>query len=298
MNPDNPLSFHTNSADEIILESTPCLLCRSSNSSIIHTFGRLHVVACNNCKLVYLSPRVKESNLKNLYQRGDYFFRSQDTGYINYAFQEKSLRITFRRFLKELKIRGLTSGKLLEIGCGYGYFLDEAKYFFSERFGTELSEDAGNIAKKLSGVQVHVGDIGSMPPSLTNFTLVVLINVIEHIYSPVQFLSSIKQRLKDNGRIVVATPDIGSFWHLIMRKKWPSFKIPEHVAFYSRKTLKYLLQKSGFDDIQLLPFPHAFPLGTVAQKLGGSIPPEFGSRSVWLPKTMIAMSAQNSDAKN
>jgi len=289
----DPVSVYLNSTDEINLETTPCLLCRSSNSSIIHTFGQLQVVICRKCNLVYLNPRLNESAMRTVYQSDDYFSQRKDAGYEDYSFQEDSLRTTFKRFLEKLEKHGMTSGKILEVGCGYGYFLDEAKYFFSHREGIELSQDAGSYAGRLSGAHIHIGDVGSLPPELNEYAVIVLINVIEHIYSPVEFLCLIKQRLKNDGRIVVATPDIGSFWHIIMRKRWPSFKIPEHVAFYSGQTLRLLLQKTGFYDIRELPFPHAFPIGLIAHKLGLRVPTKLGKRSMWVPKTMVTLSARS-----
>ena len=286
-----PLPLST--SDSIDIETTSCLLCQSSDSSIIHAFGRLNVVVCTHCGLVYLNPRLKESTIRATYQSENYFLRSAATGYEDYFFQENSLRITFRRFLEELKKRGMTSDRLLEVGCGYGYFLDEAKCSFSYRVGTELSQEAAFQARKLSGAHIYAGDVSSLPFEFNNFSLGVLINVIEHIYSPANFLFSIKQHLKDGGTIVIATPDIGSFWYRIMKKRWPSFKIPEHVAFYSGETLKLLLKKAGFVDIKKLPFPHAFPLGLIARKLGIRLPAKFGKLSIWLPGTMTALSARS-----
>ncbi len=286
------MSLSLHSIARADMETTNCLICQSSNSSIIHTFRQLNVVICRECGLVYLNPRLKELTMRTAYRSENYFLRSVDAGYEDYSFQENSLRITFRRFLEQLKKQGMTSDRLLEVGSGYGYFLDEAKHFFSYRAGIELSREAGSRAERLSGAHVHVGDIGSLPPEFNNFTLIVLINVIEHIYSPIEFLFSIKKLLKNDGRIVIATPDIGNFWYKIMKKRWPSFKIPEHVAFYSGKTLRLLLQKTGFVDIQALPFAHAFPCGLIAGKLGIPIKGELSKKPVWLPKTMVALAAR------
>jgi SAM-dependent methyltransferase len=273
------------------LETTFCPLCDSGEKSILHTFKPFNVVACKDCGLMYLNPRLKESVMKRIYQGTEYFLHGGKAGYKDYISQEKGLRATFRRFLEELKRQGMASGRLLEVGCGYGYFLDEARNFFSYRAGTELSEEAGSYARRLSGADVYIGDIGLLPPGFNNFDIIVIINVIEHIYTPIEFLLSLRQRLKYGGRIVVATPDIGSFWYKAMKRRWPSFKIPEHIAFYTEKTLTILLQKTGFRDIKQIPFSHAFPFGLITSKLGINIRGKISEIPIWVPKTMVALSA-------
>jgi len=279
------------SAIEFDVQTTRCPLCESSNELVLYSFGPCNIVTCKQCSLVYLNPRLKESIMRSMYQSNAYFFQKGSAGYHDYALQEKSLRLTFQRFLSELHKRGMTSGRLLEIGTGYGYFLDEAKKYFSHISGIELSETAAIYAKKLSGGDIHNGTVSAMPAEWTDLDIIVLINVIEHVYEPVEFLLYIKQKLRNGGRIVIGTPDIGSFWFRILRKRWPSFKIPEHVTFYSKKTLTVLMQKPGFTQIQEIPFLHAFPLGLIMRKLGVNISHNFGTIPVWIPHTIVALSA-------
>lgn len=282
-----------NSIADSDIETTACPLCKSSSYFFIHAFDMLKVVKCKKCGLFYLSPRLKESAIKSIYRDGSYFSRERDGGgYVDYSFQRASLRTTFRRLLSEMKMRGMTKGRLLEVGSGYGYFLSEAKNFFPSVSGIELSAEACNHAQNLCGVAVHAGDIASLPSGWSNFDVVVTINVIEHIYEPVEFLISLKQRLKNDGRIVIATPDIGSFWYKVMKSKWPSFKLPEHVAFYTNETLTLLLKQAGFSNITRLPFLHAFPMGLIGIKLGLPIPKRLSEIPIWLPKTMIALTAE------
>lgn len=274
------------------METSLCPICKSSNMSIIHIFKPFKVVSCRNCDLIYLNPRFKESVMEKIYQKGKYFVEGGHAGYTNYITQEQSLRITFRKFLNELKRRGMTSGRLLEVGCGYGYFLDEAKNFFSYSAGTELSAKARAIAQQLTGAEIFANDIALLPSHFKNFDIIILINVIEHIYTPLEFVKALKQRLKKGGKMVIATPDIGSLWYKLMKKKWPSFKIPEHVVFYTKKTLISLLDKAGFHNIEQIPFPHAFPLGLITSKLGIYLPESVCQKPVWLPGTMIALAAR------
>lgn len=274
------------------LETISCPLCQSDSARVIHARPPFKVVLCEGCGLSYLNPRLRQSVMRSTYEGNGYFSDIADAGYRDYVSQEKSLRITFRRFLTELKLLGLTSGSLLEVGCGYGYFLDEARDFFPSVSGTELSPDAADRARKSSVANVHAGDIDSLPPEWSNFDVIVAINVIEHIYAPVEFLIAAKQRLKGGGKAVIATPDFGSFWVKVLGSRWPSFKIPEHVTFYTKKTLGLLLEKAGFSNIREVPFQHFFPLGLIAGKFGLSIRGGVGLLPVRLPKTMIALSAR------
>ena len=75
-----------------------------------------------------------------------------DTSYFE---QETALRATFKRLLRNLEKREMTGGELLEIGCGYGYLLDEARPYFSRRVGTDFSPEAAAHARK-SGAEVFV----------------------------------------------------------------------------------------------------------------------------------------------
>jgi SAM-dependent methyltransferase len=270
-------------------ETTSCPLCKSSINSIIHTFDGLSVVICRDCGLRYLNPRMNESSMRKLYKRRAYFSGGAGSGYDDYYIQEISLRLTFRRFLKNLRKVVPQAESLLEVGCGYGFFLDEAKGFFSRRTGVELSGEAGITAQETSGAHVHIGSADSLPPEMKDFDIIIMLNVIEHVYEPVPLLLSLRERLTASGVIVLATPDIGSFWYKIMKKRWPSFKIPEHVAFYDEKTLRDLLDRAGFQPVGTIPYPHAFPLGVIADKFAITLPLGLAEKILWLPQVMIAL---------
>jgi SAM-dependent methyltransferase len=270
-------------------ETTSCPLCKSSNDSIIHTFGELHVVLCQVCGLRYLNPRIKEAVMKERYERRSYFSGISASGYDDYYMQEISLRLTFRRFLKNLKKFVPQAQNLLEVGCGYGFFLDEAKDFFPRRTGVELSAEAGMTAQETSGARVHIGSAFSLPPEIKDFDIIIMINVIEHIYDPVPLLLSLRERLTAGGMLALATPDIGSFWYKIMKKRWPSFKVPEHIAFYDKKTLSNLLNKAGFQPAGTIPYSHAFPMGVISKKFGINLPGGLAGKILWLPQVMLAL---------
>ncbi|MDQ6974922.1 MAG: class I SAM-dependent methyltransferase [Mariprofundaceae bacterium] len=222
----------------------------------------------------------------------DAYFEGSDgihEGYSDYSEQEKSLRPTFSRFLSLLNHKQLTGGDLLEVGCGYGYLLDEAKPYFNQRVGTDFSLGAVKKASRYANDIFH-GGIDEIPEGKI-FDCIISVEVIEHIYDPKTFVKDLYHRLKPGGHLILATPDMGSFWRKGMQKRWPSFKLPEHVTYYDDYTLRKLYQDCGFEGVQKLPFPHAFPLSVFFEKLKLDFLP-CPSMNIWFPHVVLGMSAR------
>jgi SAM-dependent methyltransferase len=208
-------------------------------------------------------------------------------GYASYEAQEDALRRTFRRLLRELDGRGLARGRLLEVGCGYGYLLDEARPFFVEREGTDFSADAAARAA-LRAEHVYQGGLSAIPGD-RRYDTIITNHVIEHVYEPHAFVDEMVRRLEPGGTIVVSTPNMGSPWRRVMGARWPSFKIPEHVLYFDGDSLRRVLERAGIREIRTIPYPHAFPLPLVASKLGLTIPATLARYSLWIPATTLAM---------
>jgi len=274
------------------LEYCKCPLCTSESlASKEYHFSPYRVVQCASCGLWYLNPRLSEENMLAQYASDTYFSGSDgvNEGYSDYASQEKALRPTFRRFLAYLNKQGMCGGDLLEVGCGYGYLLSEAAPYFDKRYATDFSQGAIEQAQHHAD-RVYCGGVDAIPDG-DMFDCIISVEVIEHIYEPCAFLESLYGRLKPGGSLILATPDMGSFWRRWMGHKWPSFKLPEHVTYYDASTLTTLYRKVGFEHIQAVPFPHAFPLSVFLEKLGLSVLP-CPKANIWFPQVVLAMSAK------
>ena len=88
--------------------------------------------------------------------------------------------------------------------------------------------------------------------------------------------------------MLLATPDMGSFWRPLMRYRWPFFKVPEHVTYFDRRTLAALLGRAGLVEVQPLPYASAFSLELIGEKLGRAVPASWQERQLWLPATTLA----------
>jgi SAM-dependent methyltransferase len=271
------------------LEYPACLVCDSDRREFSF---RLHdpysVVRCTACGFYYLYPRISEGAMQEAYRQSSYY-EGGACGYADtsYATQEFALRATFKRLLHNLAERRLTGGALLEVGCGYGYLLDEARPYFERRVGTEFSVEGAEIARA-TGAEVFVGGIEQISAE-RKFDCIVAIQVIEHVYQPLTFVKQLMLRAQPGAHIVVATPDIGGVLRKVMGRRWPSFKVPEHVGYFDFRTLSHLMEMAGLRDIRWLPYPHAFPLGLIMAKFGLKIPSAFGRLKIWVPATTVAV---------
>lgn len=275
---------------------TACPLCGTDkpNQNKKFLFEPYQVVQCTNCKLWYLSPRLSESEMLKAYANPDYFKGGGEFGYSQkqgaYFDQKNALRLTFRKFLRQLKRRNMTGGHLLEIGCSYGFLLEEAEPMFESLTGTDFDSEALKRVRQL-GYQGIQGGVDALPTE-QRYDLILATGVIEHIYNPIEFVKQLRQYLSTTGWIVLATPPMNSFWLKLQGKNWPSFKIPEHVTYYDHHTLSELFRRCGATETTRLAYPQAYPLGMISEKLGFSIPASLAKYNIWLPATMFAIAAR------
>jgi 2-polyprenyl-3-methyl-5-hydroxy-6-metoxy-1,4-benzoquinol methylase len=276
-------------AGQAELEYPACPLCQSESREPSYAkFGVHEVIRCRDCRVHYLYPRLTERAMLRYYESDDYF-EGGTSGYsdTSYAEQERALRATFKRLMQNLHKRGLTGGSLLEIGCGYGYLLEEAAGFFDHRAGTDFSPEGVRISAAKAD-EVYEGGIEKISGE-TKFDCVIATHVIEHVYQPLEFVEQLISRAKKGGKVVLAAPDMGGMLRKVMRQRWASFKIPEHILYFDAATLGKLMQNAGLTDITPLPYPHAFPLSLIASKLNLPFPNALGNSNIWIPSTTVAL---------
>ena len=178
------------------LEYPACPLCESDRREFPFRLREPYTVArCIECGLHYLYPRLIESAMQEVYRESSYY-EGGTCGYADtsYTAQEFALRATFKRLLHNLAKQGLTGGDLLEIGCGYGYLLDEARSFFEQSRRDRFLASGCTIARA-TGAEVFVGGIEQVPLE-AKFDCVIGTQLIEHIYEPLSFVKQLASHTK------------------------------------------------------------------------------------------------------
>lgn len=223
-----------------------CILCGSDSPlRTRYDKGEYRVSTCSDCALAQLDPTPSPETLAALYS-SDYFQSDvAGSGYGDYASQEVEYLATFAEDVRAIK-RYVASGDVLDVGCGYGYFMQVASDAGYRPFGLDLSDAAVERANARFPGRVFRGTIkDSGLPADQKFDVVFASHVVEHITAPVEFMRDIVTRLRPGGLVVLVTPNIESLLSQLSGPRWVSYKIPEHVSYYSPATISALIQRSG-----------------------------------------------------
>jgi 2-polyprenyl-3-methyl-5-hydroxy-6-metoxy-1,4-benzoquinol methylase len=224
------------------LETVSCPLCGTSAQAILrYDFNPYKVVACLSCGLNYLSPRLTQEAILKLYKDEAYYNSNiSGQGYDEYMELSDNWVKTFTLRLKQVSPYK-SSGKALDIGCGPGYFLTAAQKMGFDVYGLDPSDYIVFQAQKTWGDKVQLGLIESANYTPESFDLVVAFDTFEHIYDPKKFLHAIHGVLKPGGVLAITTPDPTSMLSKISGKNWVSYKLPEHVFYWSPETIRKVL---------------------------------------------------------
>jgi SAM-dependent methyltransferase len=196
-------------------------------------YGR--IVRCRKCRLVYTNPRPRPEEISEGYRN------AVDP---DYAREDSSRSINAHLSLHTLK-RFAHAGRLLDVGCSTGYFLNAARLDFEVQ-GLELSAWAAGYARERLRLDVHNAGLEEAELPSEHFDVITLNDVIEHFTDPKAALQRIKTLLRPGGLLYLVTPDIESLSARLMRGRWWGLR-PAHIFYFSPTTLTALLRETGFE---------------------------------------------------
>ena len=199
----------------------------------------------------------------------EYFSSRTKGGYPDYRASEPVLRAEFRRVVAFVR-RIVRSGRLLEIGAAYGFFLIEAAAHY-EVHGIEIAEAAAAFARR-RGLDVRSG--GPTRQSLAAIGMVdviVMLDVIEHLEDPGDVLSLCSQYLRPGGAIILTTPDFASPLARLSGRRWRNMTPPHHLWYFTADSLARLGAAAGLTIAEVTHPWKRVPTALVLQLLGQSV---------------------------
>jgi SAM-dependent methyltransferase len=180
----------------------------------------------------------------------------------HYLDEERGRRATARRLLDAIG-RHAPSGRLLDIGCGHGLLLDEARRRGYAVEGLELSDYAAAHARdtlRLPVRQQTVADLAAeLYPHPAPYAAIVLADVLEHLDEPVATIDQCARLIAPGGVLCLVTPDPASRTAKLAGASWWGY-LPAHTFLFPRRTLRELLDRRGLDVADDLPLVRTFSL--------------------------------------
>lgn len=204
------------------------------------------IVKCNQCGLIYVNPRISIEANNEYYE----FSLTDDHDFLDkhffetYSIHQKQID-RYIRMIKKIKL----AGRLLDVGCGNGYFLTHARKSGFQVEGQEISPLFINYCHQNLDLTVHSGELDTLNLEASSYDVITMFDVIEHVYSPGKLLKECNRLLKPDGILVVTTHDIGNFLAKLYGVKWHMIYPIGHVWYFTHMTLRSLLQKESFREL-------------------------------------------------
>ena len=221
-----------------------CIVCDSLFFE--NYINRVRLKKCISCELIIGFNSISAGDLEKYYANPHYYdYWGSDIYHISTEDIKKS---TFSNYFNKID-KLITKGKYLDIGCSVGFSLETAKKYGWQPYGIEVSPQIALIAKKKFPNNIFVGTLEkNVKKNVFKspiFKLVSLFDTVEHFIDPLFSLKSIKNFLTPKGLLIMTTPDIESLSFKFMRNYWPHL-LKEHLFYFSKKTVKKLLEKAGY----------------------------------------------------
>lgn len=228
-----------------------------SNSYCCTSFGHNKhgdIIECLDCGLICLKNIPDPSELEQMYKQ------VEDPLYVE---EKKNRYFTFNKVMRDIQ-KYRSNGKLLDIGCYCGYFLDVAHEKGFDVQGVELSQWACSQARQL-GHTVHNDNLSSLDLD-SHFDVITLWDVIEHFSDPSAELKEVNRLLKKDGYFFLATINAGSLFARLMGSRWP-WLMDMHIFYFSTKTITKILEQEGFSVVHIKNYTHYISSNYLIKKL-------------------------------
>jgi 2-polyprenyl-3-methyl-5-hydroxy-6-metoxy-1,4-benzoquinol methylase len=234
------------------------------------------IVRCNHCGLVYANPRPVSGDVLTIYEA------VKDPLYV----EERAGRIlTFEHHLQPMeKFSGPANGRrLLDVGAYTGVFVDIASHHGWDAWGIEPSLWAVEQAR-LDGLQMMSGTLESSTLKDSDFDVVTMWDVIEHVSNPMETLRAAWRVLRPGGFLVVHTMDLASPFARFMGKRWPWF-MEMHLFYFTRKTMRLMLERAQFEVIWMGAQGRYLQAGYLASRIT-ALSPVLGASLEWIMRVL------------
>jgi 2-polyprenyl-3-methyl-5-hydroxy-6-metoxy-1,4-benzoquinol methylase len=234
------------------MEVYPCTYCKSTDNTQLYptndVFGHhYHINCCNDCNAYFLtkppdSERLAQAYDDSYYGEGDDKFDGTIEKVLDYFRRKRAKKV--HRFVKG-------KGKVLDVGCGNGRFLqflgDMGDYNLN---GVEMEGGSADRAAKVPGLQLKKGTLLPGDFDVESLDAITMFHVFEHLTEPAETLKTMTSILKKGGMLMISFPNIDSWQAKRFKGNWLHLDPPRHISFYSPKRFKEIVNELGYEVVR------------------------------------------------
>lgn len=226
-----------------------CILCQIPLEKYLYKNG-YWIYRCPTCQLGETDlKRDYTKFVKEFYSKGYYEGDPTRSAYVDYELDKPLIVKNMKKFLSFLP-QSTSRGKLLDVGCAFGYFVELALHRGYDAYGFDPSTFAAKKASLLVGKKrIQVGTINEIGYPKASFDVITMFDVFEHLQDPLNDMKKLQSLLKPDGVILIATGDTRSLAARVMRRRWTFFIPPQHIFFFHRGNVHVLLRKAGLSPL-------------------------------------------------
>lgn len=150
-------------------------------------------------------------------------------------------------YLRFMTLAQVPAGKLLDVGCGGGRFLNRIKKRGWQVEGSDFDAQATRKVTARYGIKTHVGDLLQCALPADSFDVITMSQTIEHLYAPEMTLRECLRILKPGGLLVMTTPNCASIGAREFGALWRGWEAPRHLQLFTVASLQRLTRHAGFE---------------------------------------------------
>ena len=212
-----------------------CPVCDHHQFHPLEEYEKNHLHTCDSCSFVFADvipdPEEMEAFYNSEYDLTSYFSPITKKRY-------HDILNTLEKYRR--------TNKLLDVGCGYGFFLEVAKEKGWEVQGIEYNQKCIDACRRKE-IDVLQGDLRDLALEENSFDVVVCIELIEHLSFPKMFLQEVRKLLRSGGAVYLSTPNFNSLARLRLKAVSNVIDYPNHLGYFTVRTLRRLFRDQQFE---------------------------------------------------
>lgn len=219
-------------------EYSSCIVCGGRKLRPLVRYQSAYLVRCGDCELIFSSRRPSDAELAEHY-------RSYGTAW----FDSEITRRRYRELLDGFEPFRKTN-RILDMGCGAGYFLEEASKRGWEAYGSEFGELPLELSRG-RGFTVVPAPLTEDSFPADQFDVITSFEVVEHLRDPIDEARVLSRLLREHGLFYCTTPNFDALTRRLLGSRWQVIEYPEHLIYFTAATLTRWLAGSGFICLEL-----------------------------------------------